>query len=96
MEKFEKLHLSAVVVGINVRTIDIESAANFLKAQNHVKFLWKTYGTHDLLFVMICDKANVGESLYELKKELEESGIHPKKLDASTSITWDKIDLSPF
>jgi len=45
---------------------------------------------------MICDKGNVGESLYELKKELEESGIHPKKLDASTSITWDKIDLSPF
>ena len=93
---FEKLNLSAVIVGMNVRTVDIDSASNFLKAQNHVKFLWKTYGTHDLLFVMICDKSNVGESLYELKKELEESGIHPKRLDASTSISWDKTDLAPF
>jgi DNA-binding Lrp family transcriptional regulator len=93
---YEKLNLSAVVIGLNVNTVDLDRAIDFLKKQNHIKFLWKTYGTHDIILMLVCNKGEVGKCIYELKKSLENSGIHLNRIDSSTSISWDKIDLNPF
>jgi len=93
---FEKLNLSAVIIGMDVNPGDLDRTADFLKRQHQVKFLWKTYGTHDLVFTIICDKGDVGTCIYNLKKALEKLGIQTTRFDASTSISWEKIDLSPY
>jgi DNA-binding Lrp family transcriptional regulator len=93
---YTKLNLSAVVIGLNVKNEDLDKTSEFLKDLNHVKFLWKTYGTHDILLILVCDRGEVGDTIYELKQALVKIGIQPLRFDASTSITWEKIDLSPL
>lgn len=93
---FGKLNLSAVIMGMDVNPADLERTAEFLKRQHQVKFLWKTYGSHDLVFAIICDKGDVGTCIYNLRQALEKLNIQQTRLDASTSVSWEKIDLCPY
>ncbi|MFX1487172.1 MAG: Lrp/AsnC family transcriptional regulator [Promethearchaeota archaeon] len=93
---FERLNLAVVIFGMNVSPKDLDKAADYLKGLTNVNFLWKTYGTHDIVFAIICDKADVGTCIQNLKKALEERDITITRLDSSTSISWEKIDLSPY
>jgi len=93
---FEKLGLSVMIVGINASSDDIEKMVRFLKRQPQVKFLWKTYGTHDLIFVVLCDKEDVGECIFELKRFLEKIGVKIARFDVSVSVSWERIDLTPY
>jgi len=93
---FEKLDLSAVIIAMDVSPADLDRTVDFLKKQHQVKFLWKTYGAHDLVFAIICDKGDVGTCIYNLRRALEKLNVQPTKFDASTSISWEKIDLSPY
>jgi len=93
---FEKLGLSVMIVGINASSDDIEKMVRFLKRQQQVKFLWKTYGTHDLIFVILCDKEDVGECIFELKRFLEKIGVKIARFDISVSVSWERIDLTPY
>jgi DNA-binding Lrp family transcriptional regulator len=96
LPNFEKLGLSAVIMGININTEDIDRTVTFLKRQSQVKFLWKTFGTHDLVVAIICDKGDVGTCIYNLRNALEKLGIAVRSFDVSTSISWEKIDLTPY
>ena len=93
---FEKLKLSAVIFGMNVSPRDVDKTINFLKKQHQVKFLWKTYGTHDIVFAIICDKGDVGTCVYGLKKALQKLDLAAVRLDSSTSVSWEKMNLSPY
>jgi len=93
---FEKLELSAVIFGMNISPSDIDKTINFLKRQHQVKFLWKTYGTHDIVFAIICDKGDVGTCIYNLKAALQKLDVAAIRLDSSTSVSWEKVDLSPY
>lgn len=93
---FEKLGLSAVIFGMNISPSDIDKTINFLKRQHQVKFLWKTYGTHDIVFAIICDKGDVGTCIYNLKSALQKLDVAAIRLDSSTSVSWEKVDLSPY
>ena len=93
---FEKLGLSVMIVGINASSDDVEKIIRFLKRQQQIKFLWKTYGTHDLIFVVLCGKEDIGECIFELKRFLEKIGVKIAKFDISVSISWERIDLTPY
>ena len=92
---FDKLGLSAVIVGINVSAEEIEKTIDFLKRHHQVKLLWTTYGTHDIVFAMVCDKSDVGKCVYNLRSELAKLKINIIDFDASGSVSWEKIDLTP-
>ena len=96
LPNFKALELSSVIIGMNVNLGDLDKASTFLKKIPQIKFVWKTYGTHDLVFVLICDKGDVGTCIYNLKKALEDASIQPLRIDVSTSISWEKMDLSPY
>jgi len=93
---FEKLNLSAVIIGLNISTKDIDKAIAFLKRQHQVKFLWKTYGTHDIVLAIVCDKGDVGTCIYNLRNALEKLKINVTEFDTSTSVSWEKIDVTPY
>ena len=93
---YKKLDYSVVIIGIKLASIDsLDKAISFLKEQHNVKFIWKTYGDHDLILVILCDKETVGECIYNFKKALEKLGVSSSKYDISVSISWEKINLSP-
>ena len=96
LPNFRKLNLSAVVVGLNLEAKDVEKAIDFLKKNRQIKFVWKTYGAHDIVFMIICEKGEEGANIYNLREKLEEIGIQVKRFDTSTSITWEKVDFTPY
>lgn len=92
---FEKLGLSAIIIGINVKAQEVDRTADYLKKQSQVKFIWKTYGTHDLVFTMICSKGEEGTCIHFMKSALEKLDIGISNFDSSTSFSWSKIDFCP-
>jgi len=85
-----------VIIGLNLGTQDVKKTIDFLRRQRQVKFLWKTYGTHDIILVIVCDKAEVGTCIYNLRDALERLKINVTGFDTSTSVTWEKIDVVPY
>ena len=96
MVDYDKLNLASVIFGLNVNPKDLDRTTGFLKRQKQVKLLWKTYGAHDLVFAILCDKANIGVCIFRLKDALAKLNIECVKLDSSASISWEKIDLNPY
>ena len=96
LPSFEKLGLSAIIVGMNLTTADIDKTVRFLKRQSQIKLVWKTYGTHDIVAVLVCDKGDVGACIFNLRNALEKLNIKVLSFDTSTSVVWEKIDLSPY
>ena len=93
---FEKLNLSAVVIGLDVKYCELNKAIDILKKQSPVTFLWKTYGSHDLIVILICEKDDIGRNIYDLKNELEKADIHPLTFHESVGVSWEKIHLTPY
>jgi DNA-binding Lrp family transcriptional regulator len=93
---FERLELSAIIIGINVKAQEVDRTADYLKKQSQVKFIWKTYGTHDLVFTMICSKGEEGTCIHSMKSALENLNIGISGFDSSTSFSWSKIDFCPY
>ena len=92
---FEKMGFSAVTLGLDLKPRDMEKAISFIRTTHQAKFAWRTYGTHDLVVVIICDKDDVGSCIHNIKRMFEEINVIPMKLDVSVSIMWEKMYLVP-
>lgn len=93
---FEKIGFSSIIIGINVGLGDLEKTIKFLKKLSQVKFLWKTYGEYEIVAVLMCDKRDVGSCINKLKESLEKLDIEIQNLDASPSISWERVVLTPY
>ena len=93
---FTKLNLSAIGVMMDVRQTDVNRTISLLQKQPQVKFLWKTYGTHNVTAVIVCKRGEEGQSIFNLREILEKMKVRTKKFDASVSFTWEKVDLTPY
>jgi len=93
---FTKLNLSAIGVMMDVRQTDVNRTISLLQEQPQIKFLWKTYGTHNITAVIVCKRGEEGQSIFNLREILEKMKVSTKKFDASVSFTWEKVDLTPY
>lgn len=93
---FEKIGFSSIIVGIKVGMGDLEKTIDFLKKLEQVKFLWKTYGEYEIVAVLMCDKRRVGICINNLKEALEKLNIEVSEFKAAPSISWEKIEFSPY
>ena len=71
---FDKLGLSAVIIGMDMYPNELERVVPLLKEHDRVKLLWKTYGTHDIVLAILCDRDDIGRCIHDLRKELAELG----------------------
>lgn len=93
---FEKIGYSAVIAGISIGLGEnIEKALETLNEDSSVRFLWKTFGEHDLVAVLLCNKEKIGECIENVRKELVNAGIELEEIDLSTSTSWEKLKLAP-
>ena len=91
---FEKLDRIAVAVGINVAQKDEQNVIDALKACAEVKMMWRTYGAHNLILVIICGKGDEGNKINKLRALLEEFTV--KSVDMCVGFGWEKMDMTPF
>jgi len=93
---FTKLNLSSICIGMDVAQADVDQVISFLKRQHQVKFLWKTFGTHNVITVIICNKGEEGQCISNFRDILEKMRVKTLGFDVSVSFTWEKTDFSPY
>ena len=93
---FTKLNLSAICVMMDIAQSEVSKVIDFLKRQPQTKFLWRTFGAHNLTSVIICNKGEEGNCISNLRESLEKMRVDVNKFEAAISFTWEKIDLAPF
>ncbi len=91
---FDKLDIAAVIGGLNLEMQDLDKAVELLKQLPSVMLVCRSYGEHDLVFIILCRRAEVGGCIHRVRNTLEGMNIHPSRFDISVSISWDKLELT--
>jgi len=90
----EQLDITVVNIGAKISLINQDRAVALLSINKHVRFLWRSYGTHNLILIAFCSKGKEGEIINELRSLLENLGV--EDLDVSIGYVWEKMNISPF
>ena len=91
---YEKLGRVAVHFGINVECKDEEKTIDELKKLEDVKMLWRTYGAHNLVAIVFCDKGNEGNTIDRMREVFERLNV--KSFEVCVGFNWEKINMTPF
>ncbi len=91
---FEKLGRVVINFGINVEPKNEERAVATLIKLAKVKMLWRTYGAHNLVLIVFCDKGEEGKVIDELRHIFEELNV--TSFESCVGFSWEKNDMTPF
>jgi len=91
---FEKLRRVVINFGINVEPKNEERAVATLIKLAKVKMLWRTYGAHNLVLIVFCDKGEEGKVIDELRHIFEELNV--TSFESCVGFSWEKNDMTPF
>jgi DNA-binding Lrp family transcriptional regulator len=91
---YTKLDLSAILIGIDIAHEDTAEAVDLLVKQDDVKLVWKTYGKHNLIIAIVCEKGCEGKAIFDLRERLAKLKI--TGFDYSIGFSWEKVDFSPY
>ena len=94
MPNFKTLNLAAICIGMEVSFDDQEKVTEALKQLQHIKLLWKCYGAHNIVAILVCEKGNEGETITNLRQLL--SKLNTGAYHISVGFEWEKVDLSPY
>lgn len=90
----DQIEITSICMGVTISQSDQDKAFNLLAAHKNVKFLWRTYGEHNLSLVALCPKGAEGKVINSLKAILEEFDV--KQICVSIGFAWEKTDFTPF
>ena len=88
------LNRSAICIAMEVAYDDQEKAIEALKQLQHMKLLWKCYGAHNIVAILVCEKGCEGETISDLRQLL--SKLNTSDYHISVGFEWDKVDISPY
>jgi len=88
------LNQSAICIGMEVAYDDQEKVIESLRQLQHIKLLWKCYGAHNIVAILVCEKGSEGETITNLRQLL--SKLHTSDYHISVGFEWEKVDISPF
>jgi hypothetical protein len=88
------MDITAVTIGVTLPQAKQDKAINLLSTNKKVKFLWRSYGDHNLTLVAFCSKGGEGKIIQEIKTILE--GLNAELIHVSVGFLWEKMNYSPF
>ncbi len=91
---YDKLGIGTIVVAFNVQQKNQEEILTCLRAYSRVKFLFKTYGAHNIVVFALCDRGEEGQTINDIKSIAEK--YNPTQIDVSIGYSWEKIDFTPY
>ena len=89
---FSKLGLSAILIGLDVSSGDVDMVMKAIE-QRPVLFLWKTYGDHQIVVVMTCERGFEGQAISEFRRSVAKLGVND--MHVSIGYEWGKISFVP-
>ncbi len=90
----EQMEITPVTIGVKISQTNIDKAINLLSKNHSVRFLWRTYGDHNLTLVAFCSKGKEGEIIQVIQRILE--GLSAEHICISIGFAWEKMNYSPF
>ena len=90
----DQMDITPITIGVTIPQTDLDKAINILTTNKNIKFLWRTYGDHNLSLVAFCAKGKEGEIIQDIRSVLEE--LHAQLIDVSVGFVWEKMNYSPF
>jgi DNA-binding Lrp family transcriptional regulator len=90
----EKMDITPIMIGVTIPQIDLDKAINVLATNKSIKFLWRTYGDHNLSLVAFCAKGAEGEIIQDIRGVLEELNV--QLIHVCVGFVWEKMNYSPF
>ncbi len=91
---FKQMDITPVIIGARVLENNHEKAVYLLTNNKNVKFLWQTYGDHNISLVAFCTKGKEGAIIQDIRSILE--GLGAEHICSSIGFTWEKMSFSPF
>jgi DNA-binding Lrp family transcriptional regulator len=88
----EKLDINSIIIGVNVAQKDIDRAFGLLASNGNVGFLWRTYGSRNIVAIAVAQKGEEGKVVDEIKMLLECCNL--TDLDISIGFEWGKSSYS--
>jgi DNA-binding Lrp family transcriptional regulator len=90
----EQMDITPVTIGAEIPQTSQDKAISLLAIDKRVRFLWRTYGDHNLVLVAFCVKGREGEVIQEIRALLEE--LEAERICVSVGFVWEKMNYSPF
>ena len=90
----EKIGITPVTIGVRIQQINQDKAINLLASNNYVKFLWRTFGEHNLTLVAFCPQGKEGLLIQDLRAILED--LNAEHICVSVGFAWEKMSYSLF
>ena len=90
----EQMNITPVTIGVRIQQTNIDKAINVLRINSNIRFLWRTYGEHNLTLVAFCPKGKEGIIIQDIKAILEE--LNTEHICVSVGYGWEKMDYTPF
>ncbi|MGD0645169.1 MAG: Lrp/AsnC family transcriptional regulator [Candidatus Bathyarchaeia archaeon] len=90
----EQMDITPVTIGVRISQTNQNKAIHRLTTNKNVRFLWRTYGNHNLTLVAFCPKGTEGKIIQDIKVILEELNV--EHICVSVGYVWEKMDYSPF
>jgi DNA-binding Lrp family transcriptional regulator len=91
---YEKLDIVTLSFASRISHANLGKTLATLKSHEKVKLLWRTYGDHNLLFMVFCQKGEEGETIDEMTSILEKCAA--TEISVSVGFAWEKLDFTPF
>jgi len=89
-----KIDIIPIIIGAKIEEQRRDKILNLLAINNGVRFLWKTFGDHNISMVAFCSKGEEGDLIHEIKGLLEE--YRATNICVSVGFEWEKMNYSPF
>jgi DNA-binding Lrp family transcriptional regulator len=90
----EQMDITPVTIGAKIPQISQDKAINLLVANHAVRFLWRTYGDHNLTLVAFCSKGKEGEVIQDIQGVLED--LNAEHICISVGFIWEKMSYAAF
>ena len=90
----EQMDITPITIGVTIPQTIMDKAIKILASNSHVRFLWRTYGEHNLILVIFCTKGKEGEIIQDIRACLEE--LNAEAIHISVGFAWEKMNYSPF
>jgi DNA-binding Lrp family transcriptional regulator len=90
----EQMDITPVTIGATIPQTKIDQAINILATNNNVRFLWRTYGEHDVILVAFCARGKEGQIIQDIRASLEE--LNAEAIHVSVGFVWEKMNYSAF
>ena len=88
------MDITPIIIGVRIQQTNQDKVLNLLRINENVRFLWRTYGDHNLTLVAFCPKGREGVIIQDIKVVLED--LNAEHICVSVGFTWEKMSYSPF